>query len=367
MKLICEGLDLSDAVMKVLKATALKTTNPILEGIKLKAINDRLILSATDLELSIEKTINADVKIEGEAVVPGKFFVDFVKKLSNEKIELTLGDNKLLKIKYTDSEGFIQCLNDEEFPILKTITSPEYFSIKKNDLRDIINETIFSAAIDDSRPILKGCKFEVSKDNLTVVAIDGFRLALVKKPIENVSAEMGFVVPARSLSEISKILDDSEDFVKIYVQRNYIMVDLIDTKIMTRLLDGDFINHQNVIPTSFDTVITINKRQLEDGLERASLLARLDKNNKVIFEIKDKLLTLTSTSDIGNIKENISISLQGKDLSIAFNAKYFSECTKNISDEFIKINFSSAIAPCTITSTENNEFLYLILPVRILK
>lgn len=367
MKLICEGLDLSEAVLKVIKATALKTTNPILEGIKLKAVNDQLILSATDLELSIEKTISADVKIEGECVVPGKFFADFVKKLSNEKIELTLNEQKVLKIKYTDSEGFLQCLNEEEFPLLKQITSPEYFSMKKRDLRDIINKTIFSVAVDDSRPILKGCKFEITKEELTLIAVDGFRLALVKKPILTTSAEMNFIVPARSLSEISKILDDSEEEVKIFMQRNYIMVDLIDTKVMTRLLNGDFINYQNVIPSKFNTMITVNKQQLEDALERASLLARLDKYNKVVFDIKDKLLTISSTSDIGNITENLTVAVEGKDISIAFNARYFSECMRNIDDEFIKVNFDSPISPFTITSTENKEFLYLILPVRILK
>ena len=143
------------------------------------------------------------------------------------------------------------------------------------------------------------------------------------------------------------------------------MISLGSTKVVTRLLDGDFINYRQVIPSNTTSTITINKKQLEDGLERASLLAKMDKNNLVKFEIRDKLLTITSQSDIGNVTENITISLEGRDLSIAFNARYVSDCLRNIEDDFIKINFTSPIAPCTITKSENSEYLYLILPVRI--
>lgn len=365
MKLICEGLDLSDAVLKVIKATANRTTNPILEGIKIKASQDTLTLSATDLEISIEKTIPADVKIEGEIVVPGKFFAEFIKKLSNEQIELTLTDKNLLKIKYTDSEGFIQCMNADEFPEIKNLVEPETIVINKADFRDLINKTIFSVAVDDARPILKGCLFEISKNVITAVALDGYRLALAKKTIKSTSAEFSCIVPARTLSEIAKILEGEDEDIEVLIQKNYLLVNVNNTKVITRLLDGDFIPYKQVIPQSVTSTIVINKKQLEFGLERASLLARMDKNNLVKFDVKDKLLTLSSQSDIGNVTENITISLDGKDVTIAFNARYMSECMRTIEDEFIKINFTSSVAPCTITSTAGVEYLYLILPVRI--
>jgi len=366
MKLICEGLDLSDAVLKVIKATANKTTNPILEGIKLRASQDTLTLTATDLEISIEKTIPADVKIEGEVVVPGKFFAEFIKKLSNEQIELTLTDKNSIKIKYTDSEGFIQCMSADEFPEIKTLQDPEVVVINRKDLRDLINKTIFSVAIDDVRPILKGCLFEITNNSITSVALDGFRLAMAKKPIKSSSAEFSSIVPARTLAEVSKVLEgNDEEDVEVYIQKNYLMINVNNTKVITRLLEGEFINYKQVIPQSINTTITINKKQLEYGLERASLLAKMDKNNLVKFDIKDKLLTISSASDIGNVTENITVSLEGKDITIAFNARYMSECMRTIEDDFIKINFTSSIAPCTITSSDGDEYLYLILPVRI--
>ncbi|MBQ7452841.1 MAG: DNA polymerase III subunit beta [Clostridia bacterium] len=365
MKLICEGLDLCDAVLKVSKASATKTTNPILEGIKLKACDDSLTLTATDTEITIEKTIPADVKIEGECVVPGRFFTEFVKKLDGEQIELTLNQNRQLKIKYTDSEGYLQCFNTEEFPTIKNLENPEKITIAEHDFKDLILKTIFSVAIDDARPILKGCLFEIADSAITSVALDGFRLALVHKNLKASTASFSFIVPAKCLNEIAKLLGDSEDEIDIYVQKNYLMVNLNQTKVVTRLLDGDFINYRQVIPANTTSTITISKKQLEDGLDRASLLARMDKNNLVKFDIKDKLLTLTSQSDIGNVTENITANLEGKDLSIAFNARYVSECLRNIEDEFIKMNFTSPIAPCTISSSDNDEYLYLILPVRI--
>ena len=365
MKLICDGLDLSDAVAKVIKATSQKTTNPILEGIKLVAENDCLTLSATDLELSIEKKIKAEIFIEGETVVPGKFFGEYIKKLTNEQIELSTTDNNMLAIKYTDSAGTIQCLNAQEFPTIKSLVDAEYFEIASKDLKQLILKTVFSVAVDDSRPILKGVLFEITDGKIKAIALDGYRLALVNKELKNNTAQFSCIVPARSLNEISKLLEDSEDSLKVQVQKNYLMVEVNETKIITRLLDGDFINYNQIIPAAFTTSVTINKAQLEDALDRASLLSRIDKNNLVKFDIGDKLMKLSSKSDIGDIKENITIALNGNDLTIAFNARYFTEAMRIITYEFIKLNFTTPRAPCIINSANTNEFIYLILPVRI--
>ncbi|MBQ3048160.1 MAG: DNA polymerase III subunit beta, partial [Clostridia bacterium] len=250
------------------------------------------------------------------------------------------------------------------FPEIKNLVDPETIVINKADLRDLINKTIFSVAIDDARPILKGCLFEISKNSITSVALDGYRLALAKKELKSTTAEFSCIVPARTLSEIAKILEGDDDDVEVLIQKNYMLVNVNNTKVITRLLDGEFINYKQVIPQNTTSTIVINKKQLEFGLERASLLSRMDKNNLVKFDVRDKLLTLSSQSDIGNVTENITISLEGKDIAIAFNARYMNECMRNIDDEFIKINFTSNIAPCTITSTDKDEYLYLILPVK---
>ena len=365
MKVVCEGLDLSEAILKVSRGTSSRTTNPILEGIKITAEEDFLTLSATDLELSIEKTIKAMVKMEGETVVPGKLFAEFIKKLNNEQIELSTDDKNILSVVYTDSCGKIQGLRTAEFPQIKKLDSNCFFEIKQNDLKQLINKSVFAVAVDDTRPILKGCKIEIEDNNITAVALDGYRLALTKQRLACSTGNMSFIVPARSLKEIASLIEDSEDVVRIYVDKNNIMLEIDNVKITSRLLDGEFINYNQIIPTNFSSTVIINKDQLENAIERASLLSKIDRNTLIKFDISEKVMTLTGKSEITDFKEKITISLKGNDINIGFNARYFIEALRTINDEFIKLNFTSPIAPCIITANEENEYLYLILPVRV--
>ena len=171
------------------------------------------------------------------------------------------------------------------------------------------------------------------------------------------------IIPGKNIYEIVKMMD-SEGSIKVYVHSNNIMVDLGDTIIINRLIDGQFINYRQIVPKDFSTVVTINKEQLEDAIDRASVLSKMDKNNLVKFDIKEKNLMLTSNSEIGNTKENITVGVKGNDLTISFNSKYFTDCLRVIDNPYVKINFNSPILPCTITPTEGNDFIFLILPVK---
>ena len=368
MKFICNGLDLCDAVLKVSKAVGVKTTNPVLEGVKITANENTVSFFATDLELSIEKKIHADVLVAGEAVVPGRYFADFVRKLDKEQVEITLTDKRQLHIKYMDSDGYLQCLPTEEYPVIEREDTGKSFTLKQRDLKDLIQKTVFSAATEDSRPILKGCLLEIKGNIVTSVALDGYRLSLVKKTAESVAEDARLIVPARTLSEIAKLLNDPEDPARLHLWKNSVMIEVDGTTLISRLLEGDFIKYDQIIPAEFSSSLSVQCRQFEDGLERAAILSKSDKNNLVKFDIKEKVLTLVSNSEIGNIKENIPIALHGKDLLIAFNARYFAEALKNVSDEFVSMHFNSAVTPCVICpveSAEGEDYLFLILPVRI--
>ena len=360
----CDGLDLSEAVNKVLKAVSTKTISPILEGIKISAYGDSVVLSGTDLELSITKTIKAEVIDEGQTVVPGKLFGEYLRKLTNEQISLELNERNQLRISYSDSEGYIQCMDVLEFPELKNVDKVEYFEINRADLKNLINSVIFAVAVDDSRPILKGVLFEINDNNVRAVALDGFRMAMANKKLVGATSNFSFIVPARSLAEISRMLD-SDGTVKVYVHSNNLMVDMIDTVITTRLLEGQFINYRQILNSNFNTTVSIKKSQLEDAIDRASLLSKGDKNSRVKFDISESSLVLTSDSEIGNVKENITVSTKGADITIAFNSKYFIDCLRATEDEYIKINFSNAISHCIVTPSDNEDYLFLILPVRM--
>lgn len=367
MKIICSGSDLSDAVGKVIKAVSGRSTNPVLEGIKLKAEQGTLTLTATDLELAIEKSIVADVKIEGETVVPGRLFSEFVRKLNKEQIELSIADGNQLKIRYMQSEGVLQCLPAEEYPEIKQLNDAQSFFIIKNEFKDLVNKVAFSVSSDESRPILKGVLLEIDDVSVTGVALDGYRLAKCVKPIEKTTAMMSAIVPARCITEIARLLEDSSDPVQISLQRNYMLVDLVHTKITSRLLDGDFINYKQIIPASFDTTVTVPKEQFESGLERAMLLARSEKNNLVRFDVKENVMQLSSTSEAGNITEKIPVKVTGMDIAISFNARYYAELLKFVQSEYIVIKFTNASSPCVVVPTDSPEdFIYLILPVRMI-
>lgn len=366
MKLYCEGLDLLDAVLKVVKASSSKTINPILEGIKLTAEDGELTLVATDGELAIEKKIKADIRKEGEIVVPGKLFSEFVKKLSNEQIELDLNDNNQLKLKYTDSEVYIQCQDAKEFPNIQKINNAQFFTVHQKELKNVIEKTIFSVALDNTRPILKGCLFEVKDNQLQSVSLDGYRMAIAKCNIIDCSTEISVIVPGRSLNELSKLITEEDEKIRLLVQKNYLMAQVGSTKIITRLLGtgNDYINYSQIIPTDFSTEVIVNKSQMENALERASILARASNDNSVKFEFKNKVLTLTAKAEVGNVTEKISIALTGDDLSISFDTFFVQEALKTIKDEFIKIKLNGSINPCVITPHTGNEFLFLILPMK---
>lgn len=361
----CHGIELSDAFLSVSKAISNKTTNPILEGIKIVAENDTLTLSATDTELSIEKKIKANIKEEGEAVVPGKFITEFIKKLTNEMIELELNDKNQMIIKYDDSHSVIQCYNVLEYPVFKSIESQNYFGIAQKDLKTLIAKTIFSVALDDSRPILKGVLFDIDHNTINAIALDGYRLAKVKKTISS-NLSMSIVIPSKSLNEISRLLDDTDEIINVYVDKSTLMVDFGETKLTTRLLEGDFVNYKQIISANYETICVINKEQFEDALDRASLLSKVGQGNCVKFEVKEKNLCITSNSELGNVKENVPVNTTGKELLIAFNARYFIENLRANTDEFVKICFNSPANPCVIVPVEGDEFLYLILPVRMI-
>jgi len=364
MKAYCEGLDLVEAVQKVIKAASNKTVNPILEGIKITAEDDTITLVATDSELAIEKKIKADVKVEGETVVPGKFFSEFVKKLANEQIELDLNEKNQLKIKYTDSEVYIQCLNALEYPTIQKIDNAQFFTISQNNLKNLIDKTIFSVALDDSRPILKGCLFEIEENQITSVALDGFRLAKATYPIIEQTARVSVIIPGRSLNEISKLLEDSEENIRVFIQRNYLMVQVDNTKIITRLIDGDFINYKQIINNDFSTILTVNKAQFEDSLDRASILSRMTNDNVVKLIIKDNTLTLTATNEIGNVTEKMNIVLNGNEMSISFDSRFLKDCLRAVQDEFIKLCFTTSVSPCIIKANEGENYLFLVLPLK---
>ena len=309
MKAFCDGGDLAEAVGKAIRAISNKSNNPILDNIKIEASEGTLTFTATDNELTVTTGIVGDVDDGGVVLVPGKLFSDFTRKLTGERIAVESAGNKLM---------------------------------------------------------LKGVLLEIGNSTVTAVALDGFRLAKCVKPISASTGTMNAVVPARCLNEIARLLGDSDEEVGMYVGKGMIKTDIGHTTIMSVLYEGEFVPYRNIIRTSFDTSVTVAVEQLYDSLERALLLTRDDRSNPVRLDVTERMMRITSASGRGNLDERLPVVTSGPDITIAFNAKYFTELLSRAGADSVTIKFNSPADPCVVVPCGGEEdFLYLVLPVRI--
>lgn len=362
MKFVCDGLSLSEAVMKVSKACAVRTTAPIMECIKLSAYGTEVNLLATDGELSISKSVRAEVFEEGDVCVPGKLFSDFIGKLSGEEVCIATGE-KGVEISYRDAGTFLQSLPAEEFPRIDFSVGENSFTMKQQSLKKIIAETTFCCATDDSRPILKGCLMEF-KDELEMCALDGYRLACTKAEIVTKSGEKSIICPARTLSEISKLLEGESEEITLYTQGGMLLVREGDTTVVSRLYQGEFIRKENVIPTRFTTVVTMKREEIIASAERAAILIRGDKNNLVTLDIGAESVKISSVSDYGNVAETVKAAVDGTEITISMNAKFLLDALRALEEEEVVLSFNGAVSPFILQNLERKDSLYLILPVR---
>lgn len=371
MKIICEKEKLLKAINSAVRGVAIKTTMPILEGILLQTNKDTLKLTTYDLEIGIEYIMECNVVEEGNTVVNATMFSEIIRKLPDTEITIELNNKNLLVIECEGSLYKLSTMNPDEYPELPKINIEKSIETEQVILKNMIRRTIFAVSIEENRPIFTGCLFEVIEDTLNVVAIDGFRMGWVKSKLKDNSSDFKAVIPGKTLNEVNKILLDSFDKIKIGVEKNQAVFEMENCKIVTRLLDGEFLNYFSVIPTNWETRIRINKNILQNCFERVSLISAstIEKEKKYPVKIKVELgkILLSCTNQTGDAKEEIFLDVEGKELEIGVNPKYFLDNLKVIEDEEIFIQFGTNISPCVIKPIDenNDEYVYMILPIRM--
>lgn len=363
MKIICEGIDLSEAVLKVIKACATRTTVPVMECIKLSAHNDTITLTATDGEIAIQKKIKAEVCEEGEICVPGKFFSDFIKKLENVQITIS-AEKSRMDIIYADSQTSMQVLPADDFPKVDVSVNENSVILKTAELKRLISSTSFCCATDDSRPILKGCQIVVSGKDVCVTALDGFRLATANGKVVSSTGDLEIICPSRTLNEIEKMLPSDDGETELKIERGTLLICVDDTVLTSCLYNGDFIKKENIIPKTFSTKVTVNRELLKASIERAAILVRGDRNSLIIMDVNQNKIEISSNSEIGNVNEPVKAEVEGKDLKIAMNSKFISDAINAIGEEEIVLSFNNSVQPFICENKQDKEVLYLILPVR---
>lgn len=364
MKFLIEKNLLQEAISDVQKAITGKSTLPILQGIYISAKDRVLTLIGSDIEVSIETKVPANIIEEGEVVLDSKIFGEIIRKLPNDTVEITEISNNEVELKCQRSNVQLVYLNPTEYPTLPSIEEDVVLSVSQKTLKNMIKSTIFAIAQDDTRPILTGMLLEVKENKLNMVALDGFRVALKSESMDCKSNKES-VIPGKTLNEVSKILKDTDDNVEITFTKNHILFNFGNTKVISRLLEGDFIKYESIIPKEHNLKVTVNRNEILGCIERASLMAKDGNTNLVKFDISDDTLVVTSNSQLGKAREEMQIILQGDGIKTAFNSKYLIDIFKTMEEENITMEFTSTVSPCVIRNQDSDNSVYLILPVRV--
>ena len=369
MKMICEKENLLKAINSVTKAVASKTTMPILEGILIQTNENNVKFTTYDLEIGIEYIIECDVKEQGATVVNSIMFSEIIRKLPDTEITITVNENNLLVIECEGSLYKLATMNPDEFPELPKIDIENSIQLEQNCLKDMVKKTIFAVSTEENRPIFTGCLFEIKENKLNVVAVDGFRLAWKSKFLNNKVNDFSAVIPGRTLNEINKILLDSFDMIKIGVSKNQALFEMENCKIVTRLLDGEFLNYSSVIPSNWETRIRVDKNVIQNCFERVSLISAssIEKEKKYPVKVLVDIgkVTISCTNQTGDAKEEMYVSTEGKNLEAGFNPKYFLDALRAIDDQEVYIDFGSSISPCIIKPVDDGDYIYMVLPIRM--
>ena len=363
MKIKINQKDLSKHISIAQKGISSRTTLQILDGILLEAYKDKLRLIGTDLEISIETYVNCEIEEEGSIVVNSKIFGDIVKKLPDAPIYMDV-DNNNINIKCENSEFNIIGNSAKEYPDLPLILDHTSFELSNDLFKSAIRQTVFATTQDETRPSLTGVLIEIEDRLISFVALDGYRLSLRKLPIES-DIQLKIIIPGRALNELNKILEDNEEIMKIAAAPGHVVFNTGDTIVYSRLLEGQFFNYKEIIRKDHKTSATVNKREFQNSLERASLLAKEEKANLVKLNMIDGQILIKSNSEIGNVNEVINADVNGENINIAFNSRYILEGIKIIDSEEIQLNFMGSLNPCIIKPIQDENYIYLVLPVRL--
>lgn len=373
MKIICAKDDLTEIISTVQKAVSVKAVNPILECIKIDAFGDgRIMFTANNLDICIEFTAECTVDEPGTIALSSRMFGDIIRRLSGDEVDMHVNpSNNVTTIKCGKSEFNIQGLDSSEYPAVPEIAETYRFSLTQGKLKKILRKTLYAVSQNEARkPILTGANFEIDTGVLSVVTTDTYRLAIIREVVDSSLEPKSFVVPGATLREILKVLKDGDDRVEIIVSDRHVMFNFDTYRIITRLLDGKYINYRPVLNTPNSITVRANARDLTDSLERAALIIDDDMTAKaeklpVILNIASDKVEITCMTGRGKVYDAVEVNTSGNDLEIGFNHKLLLDALRACDDDEIKLEFSNPRSSCFITSENDDSYTFMVLPVRL--
>lgn len=356
--------DLVDAVNVVQKAVAAKSPIPILEGILVEAKGGTLTLRGTDVDVSMETSFPTEIHEEGRIVVDSRMFGDIIRKLPNNIITLETAANNTVTISAEKSVLNLLYMDPTDFPVFPEVEETTSLSLTQSGLKNMVRKVLSSVATEDTRPILMGMLFEAADGKLNMVGLDGYRMAMVTEELET-PVEIKRVISGKTLRDLLSVIQDSDEEVRLSFTDNHVLFELGKTRIISRLLQGDYLKYQNMIPDYSKLSVVIDKNEFRDATERASVMANEGTSNLIKFLFEDNTLVITSNSKLGKLREEVYGEMTGESLEIAFNAKYIIDILKTMDEDKIVMEMTSNISPCIVRPEDNDKSLYLVLPVRI--
>lgn len=365
MKVICNSLELSEACQNVSRAASTKTAIPAIEGILMVAKDGTLTLTGYDLEMGIKTVIAARVEEEGELVINAHMFSETLRKLPESTVSIDSDSRHIASISSGEFESTLIGISSEEYPELPSVSGGYHIDIDENILKDMVRKTIFSAAIKDSKIVHTGIKFEIEENHIRLIAVDGVRLAIRNEPIEYAGENLSFVVPAKTLSEVVKLMNYNEDPVTIEVGKRHIIFSVNGYSVISRLLDGEFLNYKAAIPSATKTVINVDTKSFIDSIDRTSLIITDKIKSPVKCVFGDNTVKISSITSLGTANDKIPATISGDECTIGFNNKYMLDALKVCDTDEVRIMLNGAISPILIVPPEGDSFVFLILPVRL--
>ncbi|MCC8151998.1 MAG: DNA polymerase III subunit beta [Lachnospiraceae bacterium] len=363
MKIICSKSNLGKGVNIVLKAVPSKTTMSVLECILIDTSSGEIKLTANDMELGIETIVDGRIEERGVIALDAKVFSEIVRKLPDNDVVIESDSSFHTSITCEKAKFHIIGKSGDDFSYLPYIEKNESMSISQYTLKDVVRQTIFSTADNDNNRMMTGELFEIQENRLRVVSLDGHRISIRNIELKENYSSRKVVVPGKTLQEISKILSgEAEDMVDIFFTQNHILFEFDQTKVVSRLIEGEYFHIDQMLSSDYETRFTINKREFLNCIDRATLLVREGDKKPIIMNITDGIMELKINSFIGSMNEEIEIEKEGKDIMIGFNPKFFMDALRVIDDEEITLYMVNPKAPCFIRD-DDETYIYLILPV----
>lgn len=369
MKFFCEKSFLQNAVNTASRAAAAKSAVSALEGLLLEAENE-VSITGYNLKTGIKTAVSADISERGSIVVNSRLFGDIIRRLDDDVVCIETGENYLVKIVCGMSEFEIMGIPSSDYPELPSVDYESSLSIPESTLKAMIGQTIFAVSDNEARPIHTGSLFDIENNMLTIVSVDGYRLALRRETLDGIEDpkldKTSFVVPGYALSEVEKILSDGEEDVKITVGSKHVMFTMGSTVLISRRLEGEFLNYRNSIPKTCKYSIEAEKRALINAIERVSLIINDRVKSPVRCLFGDNLLSVNTATALGRASDECVTEGNGENLEIGFNNKYILDALKAAPAEKLRLQLSTGVAPCIVVpADEKTNFLYMVLPVRL--